>query len=206
MLIERLKSEYGINNPILVEEILDTMRDYSRQSVYRFIADAIAEGTLARFDTGVYYMPKQTEIGMTIPSVERVVTKKYLRNGDEVFGIYGRWIIELNFDLSTQVPNTIEVITNNVSRAIREIEIKGRRVVLRKSRLPITKENVGAYTLLELFSIMDLKEFNKRVRKSVFEYIEEKNITKESLMKIAYAFPAKTIRNLAISGVLNEIA
>lgn len=206
MLIERLKTEYGLNNPIFMDEILDTMRDYSRQSVYRFIADAIEAGTLTRFDTGIYYLPKQTEIGMTIPSVDRVVAKKYIRNDNEVFGIYGRLSMELYFDLSTQVPNTIEVITNNVSRAIREIEIRGRRVVLRKSRLTITKENAGAYTLLELFSIMDLKEYNQRVRKSVFEYIKEKNITKESLMKIAYAFPSKTIRNLAISGVLNEIA
>lgn len=206
MLTERLKAEYGLNNPIFVEEILETMRDYSRQSVYRFIDDAIEEGTLARFDTGIYYLPKQTEIGMTIPSVERVVTKKYLRNENEVYGIYGRWIMELNFDLSTQVPNTIEVITNKVSRAVREIEIRGRRVVLRKSRLPITKENASAYTLLELFSIMDLREYSNRVRKCVFEYIEEEKITKESLMKIADAFPAKTIRNLAISGVLNEIA
>ena len=206
MLIDRLKNEYGLNNPILIDEILETMKDYSRQSVYRLMSEAIEEGTLVRFDTGVYYLPKQTEIGMSIPSVERVVTKKYLRNEEEVFGIYGRWIMELNFDLSTQVPNTIEVITNNTSRAIREIEMKGRRVVLRKSRLPITKENANAYTLLELFSMMDMREYSKRVRQSVFEYIKEKNITKESLMKLAYAFPAKAMRNLAIGGVLNEIA
>lgn len=206
MFIERLEEAYGKNNPIFLDEIFKALPEYSKQSIYRLIASAVKEKQLMKFKKGVYYLPKIIEIGMCIPSVERVVVKKYLRSENEVFGIYGRWIMELNFDLSTQVPNTIEVITNNTSRAIRRFEIRGRRVVLRKSRLPITKENVSAYTLLELFSMMDMREYSKRVRQSVFEYIKEKNITKESLMKIAPAFPARAMRNLVMGGVLNEIA
>lgn len=205
MLTERLEIEYGKNNPIFLDEIFRALPEYSQQSIYRMIASAVSEKKLMKFDKGIYYLPKTMEFGLAIPSVERVVTKKYLRNENEVYGIYGRWIMELNFNLSTQVPNTIEVITNNVSRAVREIEMRGRRVVLRKSRLPITKENASAYTLLELFNMMDMREYTKRVRQGVFEYIEEKNITKESLMKIADAFPAKAIRNLAMGGVLYEI-
>ena len=206
MLIERLKDAYGVNNPIFTNEILKVMQDFSRPTIYRFIDEAIKDGALARFYPGIYYIPKMTLIGMSIPSVERVITKKYLRDGDEVFGIYGRWILELNFDLSTQVPNTIEIITNKASRAIRETEMGGRRVVIRKSRLPITKENVSAYTLLELFSIIDLREYNKRVQRCVLQYIEERKITKDSILNIAGAFPAKAIKNLVISGVLSGIA
>lgn len=205
MLTERLEAEYGKNNPIFLDEIFKAMPEYSQQSIYRMIASAVKEKQLMKFEQGVYYLPKIMEFGLAIPSVERVVDKKYVRNENETFGVYGRWVMELNFDLSTQVPNTIEVITNNTSRAIREIEMRGRRVVLRKSRLPITKENAEAYTVLELFSMMDMREYSKRVRQSVFEYIKEKNITKESLMKLAYAFPAKAMRNLAIGGVLYEV-
>ena len=205
MFTDRLELKFGKNNPIFVEEILDSEKEYSRQTVYRMIARAVDDGTLMRFDTGIYYLPKIMEFGLAIPSVERVVDKKYVCNENETFGVYGRWVMELNFALSTQVPNTIEVITNKESRDIRRIQIRGRRVVLRKSRLPITKENASAYTLLELFNGMNLKEYNKRVRGRVLEYIKEENITRKNIMDIAYAFPAKAMRNLAMSGVLYEV-
>ena len=181
------------------------MNEYSSQSVYRIISDALNKKELMKYERGIYYLPKEMEFGLAVPSVERVITKKYLRDGDEVFGIYGRWIMELNFDLSTQVPNTIEIITNKASRAIKEIEMRGRRVIIRKSRLPITKDNVYAYTLLELFNMMDMNEYSKRVQRCVLEYIKEKKINKDSVMKIAYAFPSKAMQKVVISGVIYQL-
>lgn len=139
-MIQRLNTKYGKNNPILLEEIFDCFPEYSKQSVYRMISESTRAKKLIKFENGIYYIPKLTEFGIATPSIERVITKKYICNNDEVFGIFGKWVIELNFNLSTQVPNTIEIITNKASRAVREIEIKGRRIVLRKSRTPITKK------------------------------------------------------------------
>ena len=117
-------------------------------------------------------------------------------------------MIDLNFFISYQVPNAIEVITNKESRDVREIEIRGRRVILRKSRVPITKENESAYTLMELFNGMDLRRYmeDSMVRESINSYIREKNIKPEMIYRLASSFPARTMKNLAISGVLYEIA
>jgi len=208
VLVERLKKRFELNEPIFTDEILEIMQDYSRQRVYQMIAEADKQGSLIRYDKGIYYLPLQTEFGQSVPSVNSVVYKKYIKNNGNTFGIYGKYVIDLYFLTSYQVPNVIEVITNNESRKIREIEIRGRKVVLRKSRLPITNENVEAYTLMELFSNIDMRQYkeDKEIRDSVFKYIREKNITRNDVLSLADFFPAKTMKNLATSGVLYELA
>ena len=208
MLVERLKARFELNEPIFTNEIFEAMQDYSRPRIYQLIADAEKRGELVRYDNGIYYIPKKTEFGLSVPTVNSVVNKKYIRDKGDTFGIYGRYVIDLNFLVSYQVPNVIEVITNNESRKLREIEIRGRKVVLRKSRLPITNENEGAYTLMELFNNIDMRQYNEeqQIRESVLKYIQDKQITRSSILSLADAFPAKAMKNIATSGVLYEVA
>ena len=208
MLVERLKARFELNEPIFTNEIFESMQDYSRPRIYQLIADAEKRGELVRYDNGIYYIPKKTEFGLSVPTVNSVVNKKYIRDKGDTFGIYGRYVIDLNFLVSYQVPNIIEVITNNESRKLREIEIRGRKVVLRKSRLPITNENEGAYTLMELFNNIDMRQYNEeqQIRESVLKYIQDKQITRSSILSLADAFPAKAMKNIATSGVLYEVA
>lgn len=184
------------------------MNDYSRQRIYQLIKEALEKGILVRFDTGVYYLPTKTEFGFSTISVDEVVYKKYISNNNETFGIYGKDIIDLNFLLSYQVPNSIEVITNKESRDVREIEIKGRRVILRKSRLEITKNNVKTYIFMELFNNINLRKYKEDLmaQDSVKKYIKKNKITNNKIYELAKFFPAKTMKNLAVSGVLYEIA
>lgn len=208
MLVNRLAERFGYDKPIFTDDIFECMNDYSRQRVYQLIAEAVKNETLVRYDTGIYYLPIETEFGRSVLTVNEVVNRKYISDKGETFGIYGKYVIELNFLLSYQVPNTIEVITNKESRDVREIEIRGRKVILRKSRLSITKENESAYTLMELFNGIDIRQYKEdsMVRDSISSYIKEKRINSEMIYSLASAFPAKTMKNLATTGVLYEIA
>ena len=194
MLVERLKTKYAQDDPILLEEIMEIMKDYSRQRIYQM-----------RYERGIYYMPAQTIFGVSVPSLNAIVAKKYLQRGKEIFGIYGKTVIDLNFALSTQVPNTIEIITNKEKSDIRCIKMRGRKVILRRSLVPITKDNVDAYTLLELFRWMELKEYTETVREKVVQFIRAKNVTREQVMSIADAFPLKTLSKMTICGAIYEI-
>ena len=207
MLVEKLKKDFQLNKPILTSDILNIMKGYSRSYIYQLIDKEEKKGKLIRFDTGIYYIPKETEFGQAMPSVNSVVDKKYISNKGEIFGIYGKYVIDLNFLASSQVPNTIEVITNKETRRVREIYIKGRRVVLRKSRCKITNDNHTAYTLVEFFNNVDMIQYNedKNIRRMVKEYINENNIKRDIVISVAEAFPSKAIKNLALSGVLYEI-
>ena len=207
MLISRLEERFGYDKPIFTDDIFECMKDYSRQRIYQLISEAIKDRSLIRFDTGVYYLPTETEFGCSILTVNDVVNRKYINDNGETFGIYGKYVLDLNFLLSYQVPNTIEIITNKESRDVREIEIRGRKVILRKSRLPITKENESAYTLMELFNGIDMRQYreNSMVRESIIAYIRENNIDSKMICNMASFFPARTMKNLATSGVLYEI-
>ena len=121
MLVEKLKKDFQLNKPILTSDILNIMKGYSRSYIYQLIDKEEKNGNLIRFDTGIYYIPKETEFGQAMPSVNSVVDKKYISNKGEIFGIYGKYVIDLNFLASSQVPNTIEVITNKETRRVREI-------------------------------------------------------------------------------------
>ena len=52
---------------------------------------------------------------------------------------------------------------------------------------------------------MNMKEYNDRVRRRVLEYAKEKNVTRQSLMGMAAAFPARAVKNMAMSGALYEV-
>ena len=109
--------------------------------------------------------------------------------------------------ITTQVPNALEIITNNESRELREVEIKGRKFILRKSRTKITNDNVYTYTILELFNGIKLNQCNEIPfsKKFIVDYIKENKITYNDISQMANFFPAKAMKNLIISGVLYEI-
>lgn len=46
----------------------------------------------------------------------------------------------------------VEIVSNNASSRFREIDMKGRKVVLRKSRIIITEKNYHTLRLLDLLS------------------------------------------------------
>lgn len=208
MFTERLKGLFGTNEPIFTEEIMTIFTRYSRPRIFQLINKAEENGEIVRFDTGVYYLPTITEFGVSKITAEQVVEKKYVRSGGNIFGIYGRLILELNFLLSTQVPNTIEVITNNEARRVREVIIGNRPFILRKSRCQINNGNYGAYTLMELFSNMDLREYkeNAEVQKEIMKYVNKQRITSKGLLELAPSFPSRTTKKIVESGILNEIA
>ena len=205
-MIDRLQNRFGTNEPIFTNEILEEMGEYSRPRVFQLLKKAEQDGKLVKFDKGVYYIPTETRYGKSLISVEQVVRKKYISDNDDVFGIYGGLQMQQSFMLTYQVPTAIEVVTNNETTWVRETKLRGRNVILRKSRLPITRENVDAYTLLELFSNIDMKKYfnDTSVQREVLDFIRKKAIKGKDVYALVGAFPAKTTRNIMESGIINE--
>lgn len=116
--------------------------------------------------------------------------------------------MQQSFMLTYQIPTTIEVVTNNETMWIREIKLKNRNIILRKSRFPITKENVDVYTILELFSNIDMRKYlnDVLVQREIIGFIKDREIKCKDVYALAGAFPSKTTRNIMESGIINEFA
>lgn len=207
-MVERLRNKFGVNQPIFTSEILEEMSEYSRPRVFQLLKKAEQEKTLIKFDRGIYYIPTETRYGKSLISVEQVIRKKYISDKDNVFGIYGGLQMQQSFMLTYQIPTTIEVVTNNETMWIREMKLKNRNIILRKSRFPITKENVDVYTILELFSNIDMRKYldDVLVQREIIGFIKDREIKCKDVYALAVAFPSKTTRNIMESGIINEFA
>lgn len=207
VLMEKLNSAFKPNTPIFMEEIQTILSKYSRPRIYQLIAEAVGDGALIRYDNGVYYIPTKTLLGVSKLNPQKIIEKKYIGEGDSVYGIYGGTLLLNSMGVTTQVPTVIEIFTNNETWRRREVMVGYQKVVLRKARMPITTENVGLFRLMEFFNSIDINKMDRNTSfAAVIAYIREKKWTREEIIAYAQNFPAKAVKNLLQSGVLYEIA
>lgn len=202
MLTQRLKQEYGYDTPIFTDEILALFPEFTRAYVFRLIKAAEEKGELIRVEMGVYYLPQNTPFGRSVLVATDIAHKKYIADNNSTFGIYGGIALQNAFSLTTQVSNTIEIITNKESTRRRMVTINGMDFVIRKSRTKITDENAPAYSVLELFTENNGIKLNDSGIERITEYIIKQKITQRELLKLAESFPARTLKNLICSGML----
>ena len=204
MFIDKIEKIYGTNTPIFADEIVALFDGYTRAYVFRLINKAEAEGELVSYSRGVYYIPKRTFFGKSTICSEMVAEKKYLKNKESVYGIYSGLNLLNRFGITTQVPNTLEIATNNETTRKRTIDIGGRKFILRKARCKITKDNYPVYTILQLFNDMSNEDkLNEFARKQIGDYIVQNDVTTEKLFDMSRFFPSATLKKMIGSGVLN---
>ena len=195
-----LLNGYGKNEPILFGEI--KYRDYSEAWLYKALNRLCDEGKIVRFEKGVYYIPSQTPFGPGKLNPYKVLEKKYLYKGSDVIGYYAGVKLLNQTGLSTQMANAVEIYTNNETSIVREVKIGSQKVLLRKARTSITKENAAVLCFLELMNQVPASYFNDERRAVIKNYIQEKQITRKDITRYAPVFPDKAMRTLVESEVI----
>ena len=207
MFLNEIKQKFNINEPIFTEELMELFSQYSRPYIFRIINEMEKANELVRYTKGVYFIPKKTFFGLSTITADSVVEKRYLKELNNVYGIYSGLKLLNLFSITTQVPNVVEIVTNNETMRCREIEVNGRKFILRKSRFEIDKNNADMYMLLQVFNDLDAKtKLDDFAQRRLTSFIKEKGINLSKLLNLAMKFPAKTMKNLIGSGVLNGIA
>lgn len=207
MFVNEIKQKFNINEPIFTEELMELFSQYSRPYVFRIINEMEKTNELVRYTKGVYFIPKKTFFGLSTITADSVVEKRYLKELNNVYGIYSGLKLLNLFSITTQVPNVVEIVTNNETMRCREIQVNGRKFILRKSRFEIDKNNADMYMLLQVFNDLDTKtKLDDFAQRRLTNFIKEKGINLSKLLNLAMKFPAKTMKNLIGSGVLNGIA
>ena len=200
-LIEYLTKTFGYNEPILLEEI--SFNNFSKPWINKQLAKYVETGELIRFDKGVYYVPKKTILGPSKLNPQKVIERKYINNKD---GYYSGASFLNQLGLSTQVPNVIEIYTNNESAKVREINVGSIKVILRKARTTINSSNVAVQSFLELMNSVSPSFFDEERKQITAKYIKDTGITRNDIAKYAKAFPDKAMRTLIESQVIYDVA
>ena len=71
---------------------------------------------------------------------------KYIYRNGRVEGYYSGYTFANQLGITTRVPYVVEIVSNNASSRFREIDMKGRKIVLRKSRIIITRKKLSYFT------------------------------------------------------------
>ena len=205
MLIEYLKKTYGTDNPILLNEL--QFEDYSESWLYAEVRRLCNTAELLKFDKGVYYLPSDTGYGKSILLPEKVIERKYVSDGDNVYGFYGGIGFMNRIGLSTQVVSCDTIYTNREASRRRKIQVGYLDVILRKPRVEVTKENANVLAFLEMMTEIPDWFFEESWRKeAVDEYIRDARITREDILRHIHFYPDKTSRKLLESEVIFRVA
>lgn len=154
MLKEYLEKTYGYNEPIFLTDL--TMNTANANSIRQSVKRMVKSGTLLRFDTGIYYLPKASRLlSKSYLDPVKVVIRKYIRNNTEVFGYFTGAAFANQLGITTQMPIILEIATNKESTNGRIVTIGNQKVRLKKPALEINQENAGLLQFLDAISQID---------------------------------------------------
>ena len=147
MVYDYLVTHYKDGEPIFSSdlEIESVSHDNLRQQLKKLVDD----GSLKRFEDGIYYFSKESSSGAEGISSIRVAEEKYIERKGKRIGFYSGFTFANQMGISVQVPTTREIVSNNMSAIRREVQLGKQNYIIRKSPTEITEEN---YKVLQNFS------------------------------------------------------
>lgn len=201
-----IKECFGYDEPILASDIEAMFPERSRPWIDKAIKTMVDENQLRRFSTGVYYIPRKTPFGDSLLNPQKVIAKKYIKNGNETYGYVSGTSLLNMLGLTTQVPNLLTVVTNNESSRGRRIAIGNQFVYVMKSSTEITKENCAALQFLEAVKLVDLNELDEIERYNLEKYIDDNNVTLTMVSKYCSFFPDYVSKRVLGGSLIGKLA
>lgn len=199
-----LQNAFGKDAPIFIEEI--KYSNFSQTQILNTLTSLCESGEIIKFDEGTYYIPTDDPLlGKSVLSAKDIFEKKYIRNGNDVYGFYGGIAIQNYLGLSTQVVVTPTIFTNKITENEKREQVGWRDIILKKGRTTITADNVHILTLLELFSEAPewwFRDKDENKLKKLGLYIKEKKITEQDIRQYLPLFSSETAKKFRESGVI----
>lgn len=195
---------FGYDEAILLSEI--SYQGYSLSWIKKMLKKLCNENKLERFDKGVYYIPSKTPLGKSKLDPKKVIVKKYIYDGTKVIGYFSGSTLLNILGLSSQVPNILEIYTNNEPSRVREVSVGNQKILLRHARATITDQNAATMCFLELMNFTDSDFYDTGKKEAMMNFINKNKITRESIARYTPFFPDKTLRTLVESGIIYDVA
>lgn len=194
---------YGYNEVILSNEIY--YDGYSVSWIKKMLKKLCDEEKIIRFEKGVYYIPTDTPLGKSRLDPKKVIIKKYINDGNKIIGYFSGMTFMNMLGLSAQMPNMMEIYTNNEPSRVREVPIGSQRVLLRRSRTAINSSNAATLSFLELMNFTDAGFYDAEKKKIIAAFIDKNGITRKSVSIYSPYFPDKAMRTLVESEVIYDV-
>ena len=195
VLYNYIREHYKEAEPIFFSDL--EREDITRSALNQQLKKLCDKGLLEKYDVGVYFIPKKTLLNSTIgPNADMVARYRFISKGNNIDGFYGGNSFANQIGISTQVPQVVEIVSNNTNSSDREVRIGNRRFYVKKPIVQITKENVYVLQMLELLKNLDAYlDYSYEVSREKFaEYISFHGIKRSDVDMYIRKYPVATFK------------
>ena len=202
MIYTYLINNYKKGEPIFLTDLV--VEGMTEENLRYHLKKLTDQGTIRRFEAGIYYLPKKNLLGEEASlSAETVALHKYIRRQGRYVGFYSGFTLANRLGLSTQVPYKEEITSNNAPAQVREITIKNRKYVLRRPVTEVTEENIYVLQLLDCLKDIDKSSElePKECGRILTQYARDHHITKELADRYISYYPLKIYKAIYDTGV-----
>lgn len=190
------------NEPIFIEDIKEYIiqfyKDEEKEKIFNNVKEILnrlnKENIIKTAFKGIYYIPKTNIFGEVPLANNKIIQYKYLM---DKFGNVKGYITGANLfnkvGLTTQVPNIIDIVTNECKNN-NKYENKKLNVIIRKPKIEINNDN---YKYLQLIDLIENKD-NIYVEvdyidEVIYNFIEENDLQFEKILKYARETKSKAV-------------
>ena len=205
MLKEYLEKNYGYNEPIFLNEV--RLEGLSDNALRQYFKQMLGAGDLARFDTGIYYLPKVPRLlKKSYLDPMKVIIRKYIQSTTETYGYFAGATFANQIGLTTQMPATLEIVTSKESTKGRTVTVGSQAVRLKRPATTITSENAG---LLQFLDAVSQAEKYSELSNSdtgilLKNYAKQQNYSKELLSSVLSGITGSAAIKLIEWGIIYE--
>lgn len=123
MLYEFLKNNYKEAEPIFFSDIV--IEGITKSAVNQQLKKLCDEGKLQKYENGIYYLPKKSRLKTNVGvNADMVARYKYVSRGGKVDGFYSGNTFANQLGISTQVPNKVEIVSNNMAAKYEKFQLE----------------------------------------------------------------------------------
>ncbi len=206
MLLEYLKENYKINEPIFLSDINLPVTDTNLRQMFKTLCD---RGEIMRYDTGIYYLQGVSRLkGGVSLSANEVAKYKYISRNGRIMGYYSGYTFANQIGITLQVPFTIEIVSNHASAKCRRVNVRSQKIMLRKPRTEVTKENCRILQLLDL--LKDLEQYAdediNQAAERINTYVKELSLSRSEIDKYIGFYPDRIFKYIYETRLYNVFA
>lgn len=190
--------------PIFIEEIKDYIIQFynenDKEKVFNNVKSILnrmnKEGIIETAYKGIYYIPVENIFGKMLLGNRQIIQYKYImdKKGNIKGYITGAKLFN-NMHLTTQVPNIIDIATNECKN-FNKYENKNLNVIIRKPKVEVNNNN---YKYLQLFDLIENKDnIDIEVENPdeiIYNFITENELDFEKIIKYAMDTKSRTVIN-----------
>lgn len=182
------------NEPIFIEDIKEHIMQFykyeEKEKIFNNVKEILnrlnKENVIKTAYKGIYYIPKVNIFGELPLANSKIIQYRYLvdRFGNVKGYVTGAKLFN-KVGLTTQVPNIIDIVTNECKNNNKYVN-KYLNVVIRRPKIEVTNEN---YKYLQLIDLIENKDNIyvevENIDEVIYNIIQKNNLEFEKILKYA---------------------